>query len=132
MADGLIKGIVMDEVVQQSSPAIQQGFEMGVLAALETAVPLLEAYVDDEPCVLDHHGYCQSHGLSEAPCINTRVKEFLRAAGPEMVWRSTVTAPGLFWCFGHRPALAVTLDRLADLSGITVECVQCGRRLSNG
>ncbi len=103
-------------------------FKLGVLAALEVAVPLLEAYVNDEPCALNHHGYCQNHGLSEAPCINTRSKEFLRAAGPEMVWRSTVTAPGLFWCYEHRPALAVVLQPLDELEGLTAECVQCGRR----
>lgn len=33
---------------------------------------------DDEPCWLDHHGYCQAHGLSNGPC---RVAEARRILG---------------------------------------------------
>lgn len=38
---------------------------------------LLEAlrnFVDDEPCCFDHHGYCQTHGVSQ-PCINEIAKK---------------------------------------------------------
>lgn len=38
---------------------------------------LLRRYVDDEPCALDHHGYCQNHGLSERPCRNVAAIEHL-------------------------------------------------------
>lgn len=38
---------------------------------------LLARFVDDEPCALDHHGYCQNHGLSEQPCRNVAAKAHL-------------------------------------------------------
>lgn len=128
-----IKGIGMPADLPQDR-IMRAGFKAGVLAALEVAVPLLEAYVDDEPCELDHHGYCQSHGLSEAPCINERTKAFLAAAGPEMVWEKRVGSAGglaLHWCFEHQPQGVLThLVPLAPLG--STDCVQCGRRLRHG
>jgi hypothetical protein len=31
----------------------------------------VQEYLDEE-CSYDHHGYCQSHGLSERPCFMER------------------------------------------------------------
>ncbi len=43
---------------------------------------LLAEFVDSEPCSLDHHGYCQSHGhLDEGECHMARARAVL--AGPE-------------------------------------------------
>lgn len=46
---------------------------------LGTARELLAEFVDDEECVYDHHGYCQTHRLGEMPCENTRARAFLAA-----------------------------------------------------
>lgn len=44
---------------------------------LRAARQLLAHFVDDEPCILDQHGYCQNHGLSEAPCRNAEARRLL-------------------------------------------------------
>jgi len=36
---------------------------------------IIDIFVDDDPCVYDHHGYCQTHYHSEKPCIIERLKE---------------------------------------------------------
>lgn len=36
-------------------------------ARIEQLTMALQGVVDDEPCWLDHHGYCQTHGLGN-PC----------------------------------------------------------------
>jgi hypothetical protein len=36
---------------------------------------LVEA--EDGPCHLDHHGYCQMHGLHSPPCAVRAAREFL-------------------------------------------------------
>ena len=36
----------------------------------------LEALVDDEECRFDHHGYCQTHNLSN-PCDMQRAREVI-------------------------------------------------------
>lgn len=48
---------------------------------LTTALELLERLVDHEdgPCVIDHNGYCQEHGLSSAPCATATARAFLAA-----------------------------------------------------
>lgn len=103
----------------------------GVQAALDIAVPLLDALVDEGACRFDRHGYCQEHwGLgAEGACVNEEVREFLAETAPEEVWRSTaVTDPCLYWCIPHRPALAVTRVRLSDIHpSVEIQCVQCGR-----
>ena len=39
---------------------------------------LLAEFVDSEPCSLDHHGYCQSHGhLDEGECHMARARAVL-------------------------------------------------------
>ena len=62
-------------------------------------------------------------------CVNGEAREFLAEAAPEEVWRSTVVIdPYLYWCIPHRPALAVTRVRLADIHPLVeIQCVQCGR-----
>ena len=56
------------------------------------------------------------------------------AAGPEWVWRATIVVePYLYWCPEHRPAVAVAKTVLADVHpSVTIECVQCGRRIRKG
>jgi len=39
----------------------------------------LEALVDDEECRFDHHGYCQTHNLSN-PCDMQRAREVITRA----------------------------------------------------
>lgn len=40
---------------------------------------LLQRFVDhdDEPCNVDHNGYCQAHGLSSAPCKIAEARTFI-------------------------------------------------------
>lgn len=48
-------------------------------AKTNEAVNLLRRVASTEPCELDHHGYCQSHGwLCSAPCPQGVAKEFLK------------------------------------------------------
>lgn len=53
----------------------------GVRAALGVAVPLLDELHNDEPCALDHHGYCQTHGLPQpGPCPDGEIQKFIAVA----------------------------------------------------
>lgn len=49
----------------------------------EVAVPaeVLAGLTDADECRFDHHGYCQTHRLHEAPCPNKTANEILAAAG---------------------------------------------------
>lgn len=38
---------------------------------------LLAQLVDEDPCRLDHHGYCQAHSLHSPPCPHQVAKELL-------------------------------------------------------
>jgi hypothetical protein len=38
---------------------------------------LLERFIDDEPCSLDHHGYCQTHDFTEGGCGVSQAKQAL-------------------------------------------------------
>lgn len=38
---------------------------------------LLAQLVDEDPCWLDHNGYCQAHGLHSPPCPHEVAKELL-------------------------------------------------------
>ncbi|QDN64397.1 hypothetical protein [Streptomyces sp. S1D4-14] len=59
-------------------------WRQGVKAALDIAVPLLDELHNDEPCVLDHHGYCQMHGLPQpGPCPDGEIQEFIKEARNE-------------------------------------------------
>ena len=45
---------------------------------LSKALDVLNEYVDDEPCYLDHHGYCQTHyWLDDSECINIQAKKLI-------------------------------------------------------
>lgn len=52
-----------------------------LLAAAEQMRRLLADLVDPDPCWLDHHGYCQAHGLHSPPCPHARAKELLAELG---------------------------------------------------
>lgn len=47
---------------------------------IEAARELAEGFLADD-CSYDHHGYCQSHGLDDAPCPVARIKEALVQLG---------------------------------------------------
>lgn len=47
--------------------------ERNYVEALKTA---LADFLDNEPCQLDRHGYCQTHGLSK-PCRMVAAREVL-------------------------------------------------------
>lgn len=48
------------------------------------AFDILADIVDDDPCRLDHHGYCQTHGwLNETPCPYGRAREIIRPLEPQ-------------------------------------------------
>ena len=44
---------------------------------VDQARRVIEAYIDDEECSFDHHGYCQTHNLNEVDqrCVNIVAKE---------------------------------------------------------
>lgn len=52
-----------------------------VLAQRDALIEALQAFVDpDDPCVLDHHGYCQAHNdFSGDGCRHARALELCRA-----------------------------------------------------
>ena len=53
------------------------GFD-DVEAERDALAGLLAEFVDSEPCSLDHHGYCQSHGhLDEGECHMARARAVL-------------------------------------------------------
>ena len=60
-----------------------EGFGVGSDVAIELRLELNEALsllgwmADEEPCRLDHHGYCQTHYLSESPCYMPILREWL-------------------------------------------------------
>lgn len=45
---------------------------------------LAELY-DDDNCDYDHHNYCQTHPLSERPCVMERLKKFLFTSPPDNI-----------------------------------------------
>lgn len=63
----------------------QHGFAlMNLLADAERQIEDLRAlisdFVDDDPCDLDHHGYCQAHSL-QTDCPHARAKKLLGIGG---------------------------------------------------
>lgn len=44
---------------------------------LAEALSLLRALVDPSECRYDHHGYCQTHTLDDAPCPHSRGRDLL-------------------------------------------------------
>lgn len=59
---------------------IKDGSSVTYEKLLEPVLVLLSELTDNEPCRLDHHGYCQTHNLSE-DCSNKRAKELLKSLG---------------------------------------------------
>jgi hypothetical protein len=55
-------------------------WRQGVKSSRQTVEPLLEELANDEPCTLDHHGYCQMHGLPQpGPCPDGAARQFIAA-----------------------------------------------------
>ncbi len=49
-----------------------------LLAELETALAIIDALADPDPCWYDHGGGCQAHGQgSDERCADARAQEFL-------------------------------------------------------
>lgn len=48
-----------------------------VLAENEAMRHVLWGRLDDEPCDIDHNGYCQAHGLSSPPCWQTEARRLV-------------------------------------------------------
>lgn len=103
-------------------------WRIGADAALDVTRPLIDSLYDDSPCSLDHHGYCQAHGLSGSPCADAQAREFLEISrGDEVVWLSQM---GFVWCLDHRPrTMMVSQVPVTELDPDDGphECEQCGR-----
>jgi hypothetical protein len=55
-------------------------WKRGVDAAMDLMRPMVETLHNDTPCALDHHGYCQEHGLpGMAPCPDGEARKLLKA-----------------------------------------------------
>lgn len=48
--------------------------------AVDSLIILLGMFVDDDPCVFDHHGYCQTHGPGPRPCHVEIARRYLALA----------------------------------------------------
>ncbi len=91
--DGLVSCLEMSKIYQQNKNACDSGMlvAMQVAAKAQKAlddnrakkekrelVNILKDLVDSDDCVLDHHGYCQSHGwLNNSECPHARAKKTL-------------------------------------------------------
>ena len=51
-----------------------------LIERIEQLEELLGKLIDDEPCRLDHHGYCQTHRLEEN-CSVARARELIGGKG---------------------------------------------------
>ena len=61
----------------------QEGHDAGAQASkalVEALADALEAFTDDEKCEFDHHGCCQTHGVTK-PCANETAKAALKLVG---------------------------------------------------
>lgn len=127
------KGVRVPKGLRPNWDTFEAGWwRKGVDAVLDTVRPLLEAVTDDVPCrTQDKDGRCWTHGSRsvDGRCVMIVIREFLTESAQEEVWRSTIVIdPYLYWCLNHRPALAVTRVRLADIHpAVEIQCVQCGR-----
>jgi hypothetical protein len=51
-----------------------------LVAEVRTLRSLVRDFLDPDPCSLDHHGYCQTHGwLTEGPCPHATARQMLRS-----------------------------------------------------
>lgn len=55
----------------------------GVDAALAVMRPAVDALHYSGPCSLDHHGYCQEHGIGSIPCPDGEAQRLLEATKEE-------------------------------------------------
>lgn len=76
------RGIPLSEVLRSNWDTPQaMWWRAGADAALDVAAPLLDDLADDEPCTLDHHGYCQMHGLPQpGPCPDGTARKLIEEA----------------------------------------------------
>ena len=76
------RGVTVPEVLRPNWDTAEASFwRAGVRSTLDVAVPLLDALADDEPCTLDHRGYCQMHGLpAEGPCPDGAARQLIKEA----------------------------------------------------
>ena len=80
------RGIPVPDRVQrdrvENSPyaAVWTAWREGVDAALDITVPLVESLHFGTPCLFDHHGYCQEHGIPGAIlCPDGQAQKFIAA-----------------------------------------------------
>jgi hypothetical protein len=70
-------GYRVSQLIEKKLDSIQQN--------LRLALDLLYAKTDDDECVLDHNGYCQTHGwFYKETCANKRAREILKEYGYEI------------------------------------------------
>ena len=71
----------MIKIKEEKKPCAENANNLQEL--LNSALDILGDLIDDEECVLDHHGYCQTHGwfYKNPPCPNKRAKELLKKCG---------------------------------------------------
>ncbi|MFJ5984231.1 hypothetical protein [Lentzea sp. NPDC092896] len=86
---GVMTGVAQVQRAQRVEDALQQHFASHKVeqylrtitrlrADLKGAIALLDDATVNEPCSLDHHGYCQEHmDFSEAECYQARIKRFV-------------------------------------------------------
>ena len=56
---------------------------LALLDDLRDARELLGTFIDEEPCSLDHHGFCQAHGwFGERECNMARARRWLAPDPP--------------------------------------------------
>lgn len=63
-------------VMQRACEELQMALEIEHGRYVDAA-SLLKRLIDDDPCQLDHHGYCQAHGLYSPPCPHAEAKKLL-------------------------------------------------------
>ena len=91
---------------------------------------LLDALTDDEPCRVDHHGYCQEHGAQEVDgeCANAVARRLL---GPEVTGvavdpRVSVAANAIgYEMFRHERPVSVGPGGIDQVSVTDEEAARC-------
>ena len=73
----------------------------------------LDAFVDDEPCRLDHHGICQAHGIDK-PCSVATAKALLTGPLSSDWMRLWDAASEAFMAYLHGPPLPDEYDAFED------------------
>lgn len=117
----------MTEVARSNQRATK-----GYAQELDKALQVLAEYVDDEPCWIDHHGYCQTHGLSGGrgrECVNVRAKRLLSDNGDpsasggdqaQACHAPAVAAPAPLSGPGESPRVSEAAELLSGGSGVAL------------